>query len=164
MKIIVFSDSHGTAHYMSEAVRRERPDMLLYLGDGLRDLRDVTGYLPEMPVRKVKGNNDFAEKAPDTIDFTINGRNIFMTHGHLFGVHQTYENLKARAKIEGADIVIFGHTHSPCNRMEDGLLLLNPGSMSDISSCGPYYALLEIDDAGKFRAEIKTARLENNII
>ena len=37
MNILVLSDSHGNISNMEEAVEREKPDMILHLGDCWRD-------------------------------------------------------------------------------------------------------------------------------
>lgn len=46
------------------------------------------------------------------------------------------------------DIILFGHSHVPCNRVLDETLLLNPGRASDS------YAVLTVDET--VQAEIAT--------
>jgi len=43
MNILVLSDSHGNISNMEEAVEREKPDMILHLGDCWRDARTAGG-------------------------------------------------------------------------------------------------------------------------
>ena len=43
MKVLVFSDSHGTITYMQQAIRSEEPDVVLHLGDVMRDARALQG-------------------------------------------------------------------------------------------------------------------------
>ena len=38
MKLLIFSDSHGSAAPLCAVTRRERPDLVLHLGDGSRDV------------------------------------------------------------------------------------------------------------------------------
>ncbi len=54
-------------------------------------------------------------------------------HGHDHGVKRDPElrQLKAAALEDDADIVLFGHTHSPCTEEFAGMRLLNPGSVGD---------------------------------
>ena len=41
MKILVVSDSHGSVGTILTAIDREKPDVLIHLGDGLNDLQDI---------------------------------------------------------------------------------------------------------------------------
>jgi predicted phosphodiesterase len=73
---------------------------------------------------------------------------ILITHGHLFGVKGGLGGLIAHAAELGADIVLFGHTHEPTERVipagtvVDGavlsrpIYLFNPGSIG----VGPIYS------------------------
>ena len=65
MKVLVFSDSHGTIRYMQDAVRAERPDLVLHLGDVMRDARALMEAEPELQVEYVCGNCDGFSAQPD---------------------------------------------------------------------------------------------------
>ena len=54
------------------------------------------------------------------------------------------EALSAEAQRRGAAVAMFGHTHEALCRYEDGLYLLNPGSLRFGSS----YAMVDITDNG----------------
>ena len=78
MKFVVASDIHGSAYWterLMEVVDRERPDRVLLLGDLLyhgprNDLpRD---YAPKRVIELLNGLDD-------------DGRELFCTHGHVFG-------------------------------------------------------------------------------
>ena len=60
MEYLVISDSHGRADLVDLAVERQvrPPDAVLFLGDGLHDLR-VLEY-QDLSVRCVRGNCDFS--------------------------------------------------------------------------------------------------------
>ena len=58
MRILVLSDSHGVMRYMEQAAERERPDLILHLGDYERDAERLASRYPEYPVRSVPGNCD----------------------------------------------------------------------------------------------------------
>ena len=60
----------------------------------------------------------------------IKGKKIFMCHGHKYGVKYGYNSIYYRGKEVGADIVLFGHSHLPIIEEYDGLILMNPGSIS----------------------------------
>ena len=64
MKILVFSDSHGSAYKMEEAVRAENPDFVFFLGDGEGDLHVLTNAFPQLPVQAVRGNCDLYSSLP----------------------------------------------------------------------------------------------------
>ena len=57
MTLLILSDSHGRPDRVAEAIRRVRPDGILFAGDGLRDLSycdpPVSG---SCPLWAVKGN------------------------------------------------------------------------------------------------------------
>ena len=47
MKIVIFSDSHGNCGNMRETLKKERPGMVFYLGDGLSDIEQVMERFPD---------------------------------------------------------------------------------------------------------------------
>ena len=58
---------------------------------------------------------------------------MFMSHGHKHAVKSGNGYLLADAVKNGAQVVLYGHTHCPeCTCNEDGLWVLNPGT------CGSY--------------------------
>ena len=58
MKIAVFSDTHGSAKGMLNAVRDYKPEMIIHLGDGNSDLLKLEKEFPHIPVYSVCGNCD----------------------------------------------------------------------------------------------------------
>jgi predicted phosphodiesterase len=49
------------------------------------------------------------------------------------------------ARSRGVQVALFGHTHQPLLHREEGLILLNPGSVRDGN-----YAVLDITKTGIF--------------
>lgn len=134
MKILVFSDSHGTESKMRDAVSLH-PDakMLIFLGDGLRDADRLFERYKDIPHIAVKGNCDFtstfgSETYLDEQTIEVEGVRIFCCHGHKYGVKSTELNLWFRAREKGAALALFGHTHNPFERTYEGITLFNPGS------------------------------------
>ena len=41
----------------------------------------------------------------------VNRRKIFFTHGDLYGVKSSINNIYYRGRELGVDVVLFGHTH-----------------------------------------------------
>ncbi len=152
-KILVFSDSHGNELYMSQAISLNRDaDMIVHLGDGVADLTFPLPDDPEIPIVTLEGNGEYYGfvrtdpryriRTKKTALVEFEGKKIFMTHGHLFDVKWGLGKLLSRGYAEGADIILFGHTHSPiCKYLPAGteldfvgatdrpMLLFNPGSI-----------------------------------
>ena len=78
----------------------------------------------------VCGNCDLASLSPDELLISPDDKNlIFAVHGHNHGVKYSLETLKKTARNKGANIALFGHTHSRYNEYDNGLYILNPGSI-----------------------------------
>ena len=129
MKILVFSDSHRSLSGMCQAVAAHDPDQIIHLGDMLYDAQSLSRMYPKLPVCMVPGNCDGWTDEPLKRLITLAGRQILLSHGHVWGVKRNYDAAIADARACGADILLFGHTHTAvCQRLEDGLWMLNPGS------------------------------------
>ena len=145
MKIIVFSDSHGVADNMIEAVKREKPGLCFFLGDGEHDLALLQKRFPRLPVNAVRGNCDVFSTLPRALCCAAGGLKIFATHGHLYGVKYDpiFRDLCEAALEADADVVLFGHTHDPFRDRTMGMTLLNPGSIGPTTR--PSYGLILTD-------------------
>ena len=131
MKILVFSDSHGSRQDMLLAIDAERPDAVFHLGDCWRDAEDIACGYPEVPLYQVPGNCDWhtIDNAPTERMVTLGGVKFLLCHGHTFGVKSGYGTAVDRARRAGADVLLCGHTHRVCYEDFGGLQLLNPGSI-----------------------------------
>ncbi len=145
MKWLIASDLHGSAYYCKrlwEIYKQEKADKLLFLGDLLyhgprNDLpRD---YAPKEVIEMfnkhkddvlcVRGNceaevDQMVLEFPVLADYAyleIEGKRIFATHGHLF---------QNKPPLKEGEILLHGHTHIPRHESKDGVLFLNPGSLS----------------------------------
>lgn len=144
MKILVFSDSHGTVRYMREAVAAQRPDRVLHLGDVMRDGEELARALPELPIDQVCGNCDGYYAQPEEKVLDLRGHRIFMTHGHLYHVKSGLSLAVRAAQERGAEVLLFGHTHQPLVDRQGPLWIMNPGS---IRGWGPTtYGVLTLED------------------
>ena len=143
--------------YMNRALSMH-PDaeVVFFLGDGLYDadaLRAMDTH-PRMWIA-VKGNCDFhrlfdGRETRRTEEITLESRKILLTHGDAFGVKGSLYSLESYAIERGADIVLFGHTHIPCERYvneERPIWFFNPGS---ISSNEYSYGILTIGESVLF--------------
>ena len=153
-KLLVLSDSHGARDAIKRILNKEQNnvDAVIFLGDGLRDLEQALAFFPHLRVYSVAGNCDYGALEPldglAGFDQTV----VFYTHGHMYGVSFELETIKEEARARKADIVMFGHTHKPhLEYCEDGLVVLNPGSLSYPRQDGrkPSYMLMELDRNGE---------------
>jgi putative phosphoesterase len=148
MKIILISDSHGNTNNIIKAIRKNKDiDMVIHLGDMLGDILKVTELFKEIKFEFVPGNNDWTRQYPQEKLLMLEGKKVFITHGHQYGVKYDYHRIIMKGKAEEADAVFFGHTHIAEEIFSDGMLVLNPGSISlpgDFRN--PTYCIVEIRD------------------
>lgn len=152
MRLAVFSDTHGFPDYLIPAVRRVRPDILVHLGDGIRDTAALEREFPELPLHIVSGNCDFASRAPDMDIFFAGAVKVFAAHGHRYGVKSTLDPLLNSAHFAGAQLVLYGHTHIARIGYPGGMTVVNPGSAGAREPST--FAVIDISDAGGIAARI----------
>lgn len=144
MRILVVSDSHGNFYRFQKVVTlHPEADKIFFLGDGFRDFSDIADLFRDRIFYAVRGNCDFTSPFPSwNTTITCQGK-ILYTHGDAFGVKGGTERLFDAGRQAGARLVLFGHTHRPCARYEDGLYLFNPGSLAEGS-----YGICDLLDSG----------------
>lgn len=153
MKALVISDSHGArmnvARLMDEVVPKEQPQVLVHCGDGIRDVL-VYQHLFET-VLLARGNCDFAppEIAQQQITARLAGIGLMVVHGHQHHVKRHVDILLYAAMETEAQVVCFGHTHTPMAVWRQGILLLNPGALQE-----GHYALLAIGAQGEVSSSL----------
>lgn len=146
MRILVVSDSHGDSYALESVVNKHSSaEIIVHCGDGADEAREIKLRHPDKMVVSVRGNSDFCTDAPTTEIFSAEGKKIFVTHGHLYGVKGGLYTATCAAREAGADILLFGHTHNPLAVYDDGLYILNPGSLRYYE---PTYGLVEITEKG----------------
>ncbi|MCI6646575.1 MAG: YfcE family phosphodiesterase [Oscillospiraceae bacterium] len=143
MKIAVFSDTHKHIGDAARVIDREQPDLVIHLGDHIRDAYALAGQFPHTPMECVPGNCDYAPAEPETKLLTLCGVRVMITHGHNYRVKYEMDSLLNAAYFQGADMVLFGHTHRPVNDRVEGLYVVNPGTAGMGSS--PTWALIELE-------------------
>lgn len=154
MTLLILSDSHGRPDRICEAIRRVKPDGILFAGDGLRDFShcDLPSPPSACPLWAVKGNCDWMMSPliinGNTMEFddeeliTVEGFRILLMHGHKQGVKGGLGTAIAHAVRREADVLVFGHTHVPVElhlspdrtyefSVSKPLTVFNPGSLGD---------------------------------
>ncbi|QTL98998.1 YfcE family phosphodiesterase [Iocasia frigidifontis] len=134
MKIGVISDTHipSKAKKIPDIVFDKFRDIDLIIHAGDITSQEVLDDLAVLaPVKAVYGNVDPPELCrglPERLRIELNGYQIGVTHGHNLKGHIMERIAYVFPK---ADIIIFGHTHRPCNEVINGQLYFNPGSATD---------------------------------
>ena len=147
-RVLVVSDTHGNEWALWQALE-EQPAarVVFHLGDGAREAEEVASRCPDREFHLVRGNNDWGRfgQLAETGLAIVAGKRIFFTHGHQYGVKMGLYRVACAARERRADVLLFGHTHEPLVDYDDGLYILNPGSLS---YGRPTYGLLDITEAG----------------
>lgn len=131
MRILVVSDSHGDEGMLRRALLSQpTAEIVIHLGDGEQEVSRVKPHFPEKMFLQVRGNCDWASTLPVTGEYTVDGVKIFYTHGHGYGVKSGLYNAVCAAREQKAQVLLFGHTHRALTDYDDGLHIMNPGSLS----------------------------------
>ena len=143
-KLLLISDNHGNMEVVENILKKENYDISIHLGDS---------QLSESFIKKhftyyVQGNHD--SYLPEKDIFEIEENRIIIGHGHyflgFFNIFNAAKGAVSFAKKHNANIVIFGHSHYPCNKIIDNILCVNPGSCYlPRNPEGRSYAIMKID-------------------
>ena len=141
MLIGLTGDTHGSYTALENIAKKNlHVEHWLHTGDFYADAK-ILQQLTNTPVDAVLGNNDFD---PNPFDmekiFKFAGQTIWLIHGHMHGT-----NLLDKAKEKSADVVVYGHTHTPAISWHENILFVNPGSPAyPRSGSKPSFAVLEL--------------------
>lgn len=130
MKIAVVSD----IHYARKEFERIIPiintcDFFVFCGDGL-SVVNALRYEITVPTVCVKGNCDF-EYGIETASVVLGTVKATVTHGHRCGAKQGLDGLVALGASQNSALVLFGHTHTACDKTVNGIRFVNPGSLME---------------------------------
>lgn len=157
MKILIVSDTHRRHENLITVLHRVQPlDLLIHLGDSV-GCEDYIGELAGCPLEIVAGNNDFFSALPREKELMLGHYRVLLTHGHYYYVNAGIADIMSEASARSFDIVMFGHTHRPVIEYGDGVIALNPGSLSFPRQEGkrPSYIIMDIDKKGNAHFEIE---------
>jgi putative phosphoesterase len=143
MKIGVVSDTHRNKEYLEDVVGwlgdRHRIVSLYHLGD---DYEDVLGLADEgIEVVQVPGiyHTKYRDGSlqPKVLESVLGVRILL--------VHSLEKDISAEDRTV-TDIILYGHTHRPELKLEDGLLLMNPGHLKapKDKNIDPSFGMLDI--------------------
>ena len=144
VKLGLISDTHGTVPNTVHAALAG-VDCILHAGDvGPMDI--ITELEAIAPVRAVLGNTDFGIALPESRVEEFLGATILIHH--IVDVSFPSRQVQALLAEAQPDIVVFGHTHMPCNERVDDVLYLNPGS--PVTPRGDTHASVAVLDLADF--------------
>lgn len=150
--ILVISDTHRRRDAISRVLAQLnfRPWAVLFLGDGLKDLDVISNdaRYDSLSVFSVAGNCDkygfFSADEPDVRAVMAGEIKIVMMHGDTFGVKHGLGEAQRYAASQGADVLLYGHTHAPYVQtlaageyigggvtLPKALVVANPGSLGE---------------------------------
>lgn len=135
MRIAVIADTHGKFP-ASVQKRIGEADEIWHLGDfcDLVTLQEVREAGP--PVIAIAGNNDYGLDLPPRLRLERGGHTFLLVH-----IPPRY--------IGGADFLLHGHTHVPCDERIGSTRVLNPGTVGKANKGAPAsFAWLEIASDG----------------
>ena len=121
MRLAILSDTHGLLR-PQVLEHLKNADAILHGGD-INKQSVVDELRQYAPLYVVRGNNDkeWAEEIPHDLTIALGGVTFYMVHNKK----------ELPAKLDGVDVVVFGHSHKYLQEERGGRLWLNPGS------CGP---------------------------
>lgn len=132
IKILVISDTHGNLQDLDKLSQIiSESDYVFHLGDHYDDMRYFYPKIKDKLYR-VHGNCDWGAEKELIVE--IEGHRILATHGDLYGAKLGTDRLVYKAMQENCDIVFYGHTHCAEITKENGIYLINPGTLQKYST------------------------------
>lgn len=151
MKILIVSDTHRQNENFLKVIESVgKIDRVIHLGDA-EGSEYVIENAVDCPVEIISGNNDFFSNLPSEKFITLGKYKVMLTHGHRYYIGMGNEMLKKEAISQGADIVMYGHTHKPVIDIDEHIIAVNPGSLSypRQENRRPSYVLMETGRNGE---------------
>jgi hypothetical protein len=149
LRLVVVADTHGQPHPdAARLIAAERPDAILHAGD-IGDLAVLDALAAIAPVTAVRGNIDARATGPSigpdgaqtarwgtlpdvlTIDVRDGDRTLLvllLLHIALYGPKLRADAART-ARAAGASLVVCGHSHVPFLGRDQGIAIVNPGSI-----------------------------------
>ncbi len=155
MKILVVSDTHRNFAILNEVVNKNLDaDLIIHLGDGENEARDVHNLHPEKPMIYVGGNCDYGSHKQWHV-VNACGYKIFCCHGHNEDIHSGLGLLVSKAKAEDCKIALYGHSHLYRTEIVDDVFVMNPGSLdSPRNHNDPSYGVILLSSTGEIQMNI----------
>ena len=149
--VAVISDSHvgqRISAYPGDLLNElEKADLVIHAGDH-STIKSVETLRERVNLKAVHGNMDeiaVTSALPAKLIFEIEGLTIGVAHGWGPPVGLA-KKVRGLFEEEPPDIIIFGHSHRPTDKVVDSVRMLNPGSLSgNLGSSGGSWAKLTLE-------------------
>lgn len=139
--VLVLSDTHGNTVPIHQLLKSYNGTIsaVVHLGDHARDMLRFTNaeqqeYQKEsqktIEYHVTNGNTDPMVDILEERVIQLNGKQIFITHGHRYNVKTQLDSLVHRATKLKVAACLFGHTHIPTAFTQNNILFFNPGSIT----------------------------------
>ena len=149
MRLLVISDSHNRGDIVDRIIRREKDARnIFFLGDLTADIEDLTYEYTDRVFHIVSGNCDYYSSYSASDIACVGDIKVLFTHGHTLGVKSSTAHIATAARNAGCKIALYGHTHCPDIKYEDGLYIVNPGSCARSRNGSNSYAVIDIRENG----------------
>jgi len=143
MRLLIFSDNHRDRESIKLALA-QNPGLAHYISLGDSEMREQE--LTELGIYGVKGNYPFEPQFPHELTMEFEGIRMYFTHGHLHSVKLELNSLLNHCLYNDIKIACFGHTHRSLIRVAEGVIMINPGSLSrNRMFSEASYALIDIE-------------------
>src|SRR5215472_3802111 len=117
----VISDTHGLLREEALAAL-SGAEHIIHAGDvGKAEILDRLREIA--PVTAVRGNVDlgcWSRELPDRETVEVDGMSIYVLH--------ILAEIDLKPEAAGFDVVVYGHSHVPKQKLKSGVLYFNPGS------------------------------------
>ena len=161
MKLLLISDTHGRTDNLESLLElyKNTVGYVFHMGDYGSDLRKFERKYPHLKMVSVNGNTDSAFYGSLEEVVLLEPKNgaakkILIVHGHKFGVKTGLDRLLYYTKEIGAGAVFFGHTHEAVCFTQDGIFLMNPGSLTFPKNRHVTYGVVDFTADGEFAGEV----------
>ena len=145
--LVVISDTHGNMRQITGLKPIfEECDYIVHLGDTSGDGSHIRKDFKDKTIL-INGNCDPIKLGEDEKVIEVENVRIFATHGHLYSAKTTNLKLIHRAKELNCSVVLYGHTHRACEEYDDGILVVNPGTLSRYSENSYCYLVINGEKA-----------------
>ncbi len=143
IKVLVVSNSNGNLGPMLSAIDREKPDVIIHLGGGVRDLADINF---SGKIYAVRSGSEFGKKLPTMNKLSFDKQIILYTHGDGLSIRKDKADIVHTAVMQGATIMLFGNSEEPVYFEQDNIKFVAPGSIADRKKATYAVIILDTDN------------------
>lgn len=136
VKIGIISDTHSNKHpeKVMDFINHNLNDvdLIMHAGDYTNSklIELIRRYKPFVGVWGNVDGTPVRHLLKEKEVLGISGYQIGLFHGHGTLRNSPLENAYQQFKADNVDIIVFGHNHQPTVQYKNGILMLNPGSLS----------------------------------